>query len=153
MTRWRCTDCGWTGNESELLSAPNPFAPEGTILGCPNCKTVDQFDEMCDEPECDQRATCGFPTPTGYRRTCFDHSAFATTKERPMPVQLCNVCYQPLHQPNHRCTTTNDHPMQPPFVPMILCPICGNKRCPHATDPALACTNSNEPGQRGSAYE
>ena len=30
---------------------------------------------------------------------------------------------------------------------MILCPTCGNKRCPHATDHRLTCTNSNEPGQ------
>lgn len=36
---------------------------------------------------------------------------------------------------------------------MILCPTCGNKRCPHATDHDLTCTNSNEPGQKGSVYE
>jgi hypothetical protein len=35
---------------------------------------------------------------------------------------------------------------------MILCPTCGNKRCPHVTDHNLACTNSNEPGQPGSRY-
>lgn len=35
---------------------------------------------------------------------------------------------------------------------MILCPICGNKRCPHATDHRHACTGSNEPGQPGSVY-
>jgi hypothetical protein len=35
---------------------------------------------------------------------------------------------------------------------MILCPICLNKRCPHATDPSLPCTGSNEPGQPGSRY-
>lgn len=35
---------------------------------------------------------------------------------------------------------------------MIVCPTCGNKRCPHATDHMLACTNSNEPGQPGSRY-
>jgi hypothetical protein len=35
---------------------------------------------------------------------------------------------------------------------MILCPICGNKRCPHANDHRHVCTNSNEPGQPGSAY-
>ena len=28
---------------------------------------------------------------------------------------------------------------------MIVCPICGNKRCPHASDHALACTASNDP--------
>lgn len=36
---------------------------------------------------------------------------------------------------------------------MILCPTCGNKRCPHASDHRLACTGSNEPGQKGSVYE
>lgn len=35
---------------------------------------------------------------------------------------------------------------------MVLCSICGNKRCPHATNHVLACTNSNEPGQLGSSY-
>lgn len=35
---------------------------------------------------------------------------------------------------------------------MILCPTCGNKRCPHASDHRNACTNSNEPGQLGSLF-
>lgn len=35
---------------------------------------------------------------------------------------------------------------------MILCPLCGNKRCPHANDHRNSCTNSNETGQPGSAY-
>lgn len=35
---------------------------------------------------------------------------------------------------------------------MIVCPTCGNKRCPHSTDHRLACTGSNEPGQPGSRY-
>lgn len=36
--------------------------------------------------------------------------------------------------------------------PFIVCPECGNKRCPHATDRKYECTNSNETGQPGSAY-
>lgn len=35
---------------------------------------------------------------------------------------------------------------------MILCPTCGNKRCPKATNHNNPCTNSNEPGQPGSRY-
>lgn len=35
---------------------------------------------------------------------------------------------------------------------MIVCPICGNKRCPKATDHRNECTHSNEPGQKGSRY-
>jgi len=34
----------------------------------------------------------------------------------------------------------------------IVCPDCGNKRCPKATQHDLACTGSNEPGQAGSDY-
>lgn len=41
----------------------------------------------------------------------------------------------------------------PDRLRMVLCPICGNKRCPHANDHRHACTNSNAPGQKGSAYE
>ncbi len=37
-------------------------------------------------------------------------------------------------------------------IHMVVCPTCGNKRCPHATDHNFACTNSNEPGQPGSCY-
>jgi len=40
----------------------------------------------------------------------------------------------------------------PDSVYMRLCPICGNKRCPKATDHRLDCTNSNDPGQKGSIY-
>ena len=39
-----------------------------------------------------------------------------------------------------------------PSLQMILCPECGNKRCPHATDHRLPCTGSNESGQLGSLY-
>ena len=34
-----------------------------------------------------------------------------------------------------------------------VCEVCGNKRCPHHTDHELACTDSNEPGQKGSIWE
>lgn len=47
------------------------------------------------------------------------------------------------------------HPDYPFFIPqmmMIVCLICGNKRCPKATDHNLECTNSNEPNQEGSRY-
>lgn len=39
--------------------------------------------------------------------------------------------------------------MQPRF---IVCEICGNKRCPHATNHIHDCTGSNEPGQLGSEW-
>jgi hypothetical protein len=41
---------------------------------------------------------------------------------------------------------------QPETSYFIVCAKCGNKRCPHGTDHALACTGSNESGQTGSRY-
>lgn len=32
---------------------------------------------------------------------------------------------------------------------MVLCPVCGNKRCPRASNHVYACTGSNEVGQVG----
>ena len=43
--------------------------------------------------------------------------------------------------------------LNPVGMPFIVCSVCGNKRCPRATDCALPCTGSNEPGQPGSVYE
>lgn len=52
------------------------------------------------------------------------------------PDCLCRTC---------RPVTMND-------MRFVVCPECGNKRCPHANDHNNACTGSNEPGQAGSAY-
>ena len=35
---------------------------------------------------------------------------------------------------------------------MIVCKVCGNKRCPKATNHRNKCTGSNEPDQPGSVY-
>jgi len=46
-----------------------------------------------------------------------------------------------------------DNPFSGLRMRMNLCPDCGNKRCPKATDHNLPCGNSNKPGQKGSIYE
>ena len=58
----------------------------------------------------------------------------------------------------HRCIREKD--LRSPYMPelplssarMIVCPECGNKRCPKASDHRLACTGSNATGQAGSIY-
>lgn len=35
---------------------------------------------------------------------------------------------------------------------MVVCDLCGNKRCPHSDDHRSPCTGSNETGQHGSRY-
>ena len=53
-----------------------------------------------------------------------------------------------------KCIKERDLKEGKKFFPsrMPSCQICHNKRCPKATDHNLECTNSNEPGQKGSIY-
>ena len=53
-----------------------------------------------------------------------------------IPVCWCRTC---------RPVTMSD-------MRFVVCPECGNKRCPHANDHRNDCTGSNQPGQVGSAY-
>jgi len=52
----------------------------------------------------------------------------------------------------HDCLDEIQSPLERMCRVMILCPNCGNKRCPMATNHMHGCTNSNEPGQDGSIY-
>lgn len=51
-----------------------------------------------------------------------------------------------------RCNCATCSPITLSNMRMILCPVCGNKRCPKASNHIHDCTNSNEPGQVGSRY-
>lgn len=54
-----------------------------------------------------------------------------------------------------RCGCHTCYPISysdPDSIYMRLCPTCGNKRCPKATNHIHSCTNSNEPNQSGSIY-
>jgi hypothetical protein len=55
-------------------------------------------------------------------------------------------------EPNVRAGTCTCRSCRPHYQGMIVCPTCGNKRCPHANHHDNPCTNSNEQGQPGSAY-
>ena len=52
----------------------------------------------------------------------------------------------------HFHTPIENDPIMVFCRPMILCKICGNKRCPKATNCGLECTGSNDVGQAGSVY-
>lgn len=72
------------------------------------------------------------------------------------PVQRPVVQPAPKRCECHACIA--EHDLRGPggwplaMTQMVLCPTCGNKRCPHATDHRNACTGSNDAGQRGSLY-
>lgn len=63
---------------------------------------------------------------------------------------LPNGDFKVLHCTCHTCYPICATDPQSMF--MRLCPDCGNKRCPKATNHQHACTNSNDPDQIGSVY-
>lgn len=69
---------------------------------------------------------------------------------RPVSPKLtttnCAACYECLNDPSLGIRN-------PVLSRMILCPKCGNKRCPRATQHERPCSGSNEPGQKGSRYQ
>lgn len=59
------TNCElWTGGYSALESAFR-------FLGWDDPHPIP--DSKCEYPECTERATCGTPTPDGYKRVCGNH--------------------------------------------------------------------------------
>ena len=79
--RWQCQECMEITHEDNFLKAPNPFDPADTLSGCPACKAIDQWRDVCDEAGCNELASCGFPDDVvRYRRTCYEHSAFKRGK-------------------------------------------------------------------------
>ena len=67
-------------------------------------------------------------------------------------VEADRASRQPAASAEPECWCETCRPITLDDMRMVLCPICGNKRCPHATDHRNACTGSNEPGQPGSSY-
>lgn len=59
---------------------------------------------------------------------------------RKMPINTkCDNCFNCLNEPEKGAYS-------PVFNRMFLCPICGNKRCPKASNHINQCSGSNEPG-------
>ncbi|STW71038.1 Eaa1 [Klebsiella pneumoniae] len=58
----------------------------------------------------------------------------------------------PVSEQKPDCWCRTCRPMVLNDMRFVVCPDCGNKRCPRANDHRNACARSNEPGQEGSAY-
>ena len=74
MSKWKCSECSVIYTDDKLLIAPSPFEPDDNITGCPTCRSVNSFEQVCDEEGCDKLAGCGWPSYSRrYRRTCAKH--------------------------------------------------------------------------------
>ncbi|HGF8721737.1 hypothetical protein [Klebsiella pneumoniae] len=84
------------------------------------------------------------PIVHGYRPECECSGCKATAR----------ICTEmAVNSPaNPGCWCRTCRPVDLNDMRFMVCPDCGNKRCPRANDHRNACTGSNEPGQEGSAY-
>lgn len=60
--------------------------------------------------------------------------------------------FREIGETSTKCWCRTCRPVTMNDMRFVVCPDCGNKRCPKANDHRNACTGSNEPGQPGSAY-
>lgn len=67
-----------------------------------------------------------------------------TTDWKPTKTENCGSCQKCRNESYLLATAMYSVP--------VVCPECGNKRCPKATFHKFKCTGSNEPGQTGSIY-
>lgn len=70
--KWKCEECEFIGALDEFDKVKDPGGDD-TWTVCRRCRTPEHVVGVCDEPGCMREATCGFPTPTGYRQTCGAH--------------------------------------------------------------------------------
>ncbi|EPL9042062.1 hypothetical protein O4H63_001310 [Klebsiella pneumoniae] len=95
-------------------------------------------------PEQNSVATAQSPIDRGYRPECECSGCKATAR-------ICaELSANSSANPDCWCRTCR--PVVLNDMRFVVCPDCGNKRCPRANDHRNACTGSNEPGQEGSAY-
>ena len=80
------------------------------------------------------------------------HAGRPTSKEYRVGIARAILALRHQAAVQMTCHCHTCRPITMDDMRMVLCPKCGNKRCPHANDHRNDCTGSNEPGQPGSAY-
>jgi hypothetical protein len=137
-----CTDCA----RPQPAAQPAPVQePVATLFG-----SLPVYDTTPPAPQ---------PAPLTCKHEWFRTGAMEPGECRCINCGMWNTTAPPAPQPVpvkcwcHKCNehnTVNGLPFS--MTQMILCPECGNKRCPKASDHQLDCTGSNEPNQPGSVY-
>jgi hypothetical protein len=122
-----------------------------TFLGTPPTGYAD-WNAWAATGNCEQIQVCAIHPALRLRPDAIDEpmggfsgpSAAAPPRSAETPSCWCYAC--------NADKTDSATGLAVTMMRMILCPTCGNKRCPHAANHANLCTDSNEPGQAGSLY-
>lgn len=78
VVKWHCDECEWRGNRLFNVKFKLPAGIDAELYVCPECGTESGVHVACDKPQCWRPASCGTPTPDGYRNTCGLHVPKAT---------------------------------------------------------------------------
>lgn len=114
----------------------------------------DQFEEWFKFHHGDEHSIVKLHRANGganYRDPHVDLAWIAWKDSRAAMLQGAEPVSQPYTLPT-KCWCHTCRPVTMNDARFVVCPDCGNKRCPRANDHRNACTGSNEPGQEGSAY-
>lgn len=69
-----------------------------------------------------------------------------------VPLTADGCAYDSSHEHCWCHACRDKRPLTLNDICMVVCPTCGNKRCPKASNHRNICTNSNEPAQPGSTF-
>jgi len=158
-------------NESELASALRELQQYRAAAEpvCPKCGGTGMADSggfyPWGEPifiECDCHAAPQLPLPAVVPDaieidddfdSAFEHGkAVGWNAYRAAMLQGAEPDFRENAETSTKCWCHTCRPVTMTDMRFVVCPECGNKRCPHANDHRNVCTGSNEPGQEGSAY-
>lgn len=88
-----------------------------------------------------------------------DHEAWHRARDGIAAYRAAMLSAEPVSQPYKLnspeipdCWCRTCRPVSMTDMRFVVCPDCGNKRCPRANDHRNACSGSNEPWQEGSSY-
>ncbi len=131
----------------------SPAIPEGYVM-VPREPTKQMI--LAGQEELESCIDNGFDSDIDGNR--YDYTDIVPDAPRRVFMAMLAAAPQPQNAPQNipeiipDCWCRTCRPVVLNDMRFVVCPDCGNKRCPRANDHRNACTGSNEPGQEGSAY-
>ena len=150
-TKDRTGACVWFDLPFRLRSAANahsaPVVPDDVSIfeaAIEECKTCDSIDEHAWNH--------GVLVVMAKYESCRAAMLAAATQSPGSEPATMPGKWIPVSEQKPDCWCLTCRPVVLNDMRFVVCPDCGNKRCPRANDHRNACTGSNEPGQEGGAY-
>lgn len=141
----RCGDEGWVVGEMGIIrcacgqAGNSPVIPDGYVM-VPKEPTAEMI----------WAAKYCFTSTPGW--DVFKSAYIAMLTAAPTGIPINSNGWIPVSEQKPDCWCLTCRPVTLNDMRFVVCPDCGNKRCPRANDHRDACTGSNEPGQEGSVY-